>query len=92
VAKSDIDIMILFNDTIKAIQDIFAFENTNKSFIKNSLFGWATVPDPNITLCLMILDFNQNWVPIAQRSCARTHNYSVVYLLGVMIHEIGHIE
>ncbi len=45
----------------------------------------ATVPDPNITLSLMIFDYNQNWVPIVQ-----THNYTVVNLLGVMTHEIGH--
>ncbi len=34
----------------------------------------------------MVLDYNQNWVPIVQ-----THNYTVVNLLGDMTHEIGHI-
>ncbi len=34
----------------------------------------------------MVLDYRQNWVPIVQ-----THNYTVVNLLGVMTHEIGHI-
>ncbi len=44
----------------------------------------ATVPDPKLTLNLIILDYNQNWVPVVQ-----THNYTVVNLLGVMTHEMG---
>jgi hypothetical protein len=56
----------------------------------------ATVPDPNISLSLIILDYGQNWIPIVQ-----THNYTVrtlsagfnplVNMLGVMTHEIGHV-
>jgi predicted Zn-dependent protease len=34
----------------------------------------------------MILDYNQNWIPIVS-----THNYILVNLLRVMTHEIGHI-
>jgi len=68
---------------MKAKQGIFTFENSTKSLIKNGLFGWSTVPDPNITLSLMVLDYDQNWVPIVQ-----THDYTVVNLLGVMTHEI----
>ncbi len=58
---------------MKAKQGIFTFENSTKSLIKNDLFGWSTVPDPNITLSLMVLDYDQNWVPIVQ-----THDYTVV--------------
>ncbi len=43
------------------------------SFIKNGLFGWAAVPDPKRTLSLIIIDYNQNWVPIVQ-----THDFAVV--------------
>jgi hypothetical protein len=86
VLRDNIDILVLFTDTMQAKLGIFTFENVEKSFIKNGLFGWATVPDPNISLSLIILDYDQNWVPIVQ-----THDYTVVNLLGVMTHEIRHV-
>jgi hypothetical protein len=34
----------------------------------------------------MVIDYNQNWVPIVQ-----IYDYTVVNLLRVMTHEIGHV-
>ncbi len=95
VLKDDIDILVIFSDTIKAKQGIYTFENVSKSFIKNELFGWAieglspkdaTVSDPNVSFSLLILDYDQNCVPILQ-----THDYTAVNLLGVFTHEFGQI-
>ncbi len=86
ILKEDIDIFVLFIGNIKAKQGTFRFDNSTKSFIKNGLLGWAAVPDPKRTLSLMVIDYNQSWVPIVQ-----THDYTIVNLLGVMAHEIGNI-
>jgi hypothetical protein len=39
VSREDIDILVLFTDTMKAKRRICTFENSTKIFIKNGLFG-----------------------------------------------------
>jgi hypothetical protein len=42
-------------------------------------FAWATVPDQKLTLSLIALDYNQNWLKIVQiRDC------TAVNLLGIL--------